>query len=834
MKACLEGKIAAGTVSERKGRAALELLDKLTRKYEQADNDPFTARTLAAEDAAQIISRKAAELKHVLMGKVQAAMRSQEVVKASPRLGSLMTDSLERNESSPNRQATVVGVQRALMRQFQAKLASAIQKHSRDLLGRTRNPVSLRAMIAELHGEATGDVEAIAVAKAVRDAFDAMRQQFNAAGGLIAKLEDWGLPHSHNRAAIRKAGFDRWAAEVAPRLAWDKISDDFTGRPLAGAGEMPTPANAERFLREAWSNIVFGRVSEDGEKVVREGAALWRRRAQPRVLPFRSADSWIEYNKRFGSGDPYASIIGHAQRMARDIALVREFGPDPREGFRQRKQMALGRARELGDADLAQKIEGSAAHGERMLNIISGSLVPAGPFQEAFASLMSTTRHVLTAALLDRAIISALSDLNSVRVAAKAVGMHPGGVLSRHVKLLASSLSRDEAARAGWIADTLADPGAALSRFQAEVPPAIFAERLSSAVLRVQGLSYWTDQAKIAFQMEMAGLFADHAGKRIADIPEPLRSLLWEKGITDAEWLALTDPETLFRTTNGATFASPIYWRAGTKMEASAADDLFARIQGLVEEQTEFAVPTGSTWARAHIEGMAPPGSIGYEIAKSGLMFKSFAMTFTVNQVRRIMSPPAGTHAMAYALDMAGGAIIMAAVSLQLLEIASGNDPIAMDRPDFWAAAALRSGSFGLLGDALAATNNPGRGLADYFGGPIVGLIENTADLTLGNALQAATGQDPHFVREAARYIDRYLPGGDLPPVGLAIDRLLIDRLVVALDPKSVEALIDLSQERSKRFENGTFWLPMKTAPTRPPNVWAAFGRAREYLSLSK
>lgn len=559
VKNCLKGKIAEGKVDPKRGRAALDLLVKLERQYERAGYTPIQAAALAAEDAGEVMARKAAETRHVSLAKIDAAMRSRQLVDDAPQLGSLMTDGLERNEASRNRQATVIGRQRALMRRFQSQLGGFIEKHSRDLLGRTRNPTSLRNVVAELHGEATGDVDAIAMANTVREAFEDMRLLFNRAGGVIGKLENWGLPHSHNTAAIRKAGYDAWAAEVGPRIAWDKIADDYTGRPVAQAGEMPSPAQAQKFLREAWQNITFGRTTESGEKVAREGMALWRRRAQPRVLPFRSSDDWIQYNEKFGTGDPFASIIGHAQRMARDIALAREYGPDPREGFRTRADLAKAKARDLGDVELARKIEGSAAHGERMLNIMSGSLVPAGPFQEAMASLFSTTRHVLTAAFLDRAVISAVSDLNSMRVAASSVGMNPTNVMARHVKLLADSLTRQEAARAGWIADTLADPGAALARFQSEVPPAIFAERLSSGIMRIQGLSHWTDQAKIAFQMEMGGLFADHAGKRIADIPDPLRGLLLEKGITDDEWLAFTASETIFRTTNGATFASPIY-----------------------------------------------------------------------------------------------------------------------------------------------------------------------------------------------------------------------------------------------------------------------------------
>lgn len=803
-----------------RGERAQALWRELADRYERAGFQRHNAEVLAAEDVKATFQRETAEKRHVFLAQIAAARRSEALVANSKKPETLLTDTLEYAADSPNQSATVIGTQRALMRQFHKRLEAVIQRHNRDLLGRVKDPAQLVDVVRELHGESTGNGAAYNVAEAVREAFEEMRLMFNEAGGTIRQLENWGLPHSHNRAAIRKAGFDAWAADIGPRIAWDKIEDGLTGRPLAQAGEMPSQATMQAFLREAWQNIAFGRVTEDGQSTFGQGASLWKRRAQERVLPFRDGAQWVEYNRTFGTGDPYASIIAHAHKMARDIALAREYGPNPTAGFRTRAKLLMDRARAEGRADLAEKIEGNAAHAERMLKIYNGSLVPAGPFGEAFATFMASTRHVITAAFLDRAIIASLSDMNSMRMSAKAVGLNPSNVISRHVQLMADRLSREEAARAGWIADTLADPGAALARFQADVPPAAVAERLSSFVMRVQGLSYWTDQARIAFQMEMAGMFAANAGRAVDRIDEPLRALLKAKGITDAEWQAFTDPALMFRATNGATFASPIYWRAGTTMNRREADDLFSRLQAIIEEQTEFAVPTGSTWARAFIEGGMPPGSIGYELMKSGMMFKSFPLTFTVNQYRRTMSIPTMGGRVGYVLDLAAGGIAMGAISLQLLELASGRDPQDMTRPEFWSAAALRAGTFGIMGDFLNASVSGWGGAAAFAAGPILTLADDVADLTLGNALQAARGEETRFGRETVQFLNRYTPGGDLPGVGLAADRLLFDRLQILLDPDSAESFADAA----KRRPNAPYWLPGAAMPSRAPDLGAALG----------
>ncbi|MBL9045955.1 MAG: hypothetical protein JNK34_01400 [Tabrizicola sp.] len=103
------------------------------------------------------MSTRATENLHVGIAKISAALRSKQLVDEAPQLGSLMAGALERNESSRNRQAVVIGKQRALMRQFQSRLGGLIQRHSRDLLGRTRNKADLLAVFRELHGEVTGD-----------------------------------------------------------------------------------------------------------------------------------------------------------------------------------------------------------------------------------------------------------------------------------------------------------------------------------------------------------------------------------------------------------------------------------------------------------------------------------------------------------------------------------------------------------------------------------------------------------------------------------------------------------------------------------------------------
>ena len=250
---------------------------------------------------------------------------------------------------------------------------------------------------------------------------------------------------------------------------------------------------------------------------------------------------------------------------------------------------------------------------------------------------------------------------------------------------------------------------------------------------------------------------------------------------------------------------------------------MFDKLQAIFEEQTEFAVPTQSIWARAFVEGTQPPGTIDYEIAKSGLMFKSFALTFTVNQIRRVAAMPTLDGKIGYSLNLAAGATVMGAISLQTTQLLDGKDPLQMDQPDFWSRAALKGGAFGIMGDIVASGSGRYGGIPSFVAGPIPQVGQDAFRLIFGNATELATGKDTNVSREIGKALDRYTPGRDLPVVGLAMDRLFWDHLQTLLDPESAARM----KKRATQAANtgSAWWLPGKPTPERAPNLFNSAGR---------
>lgn len=809
--------------SKERGKAAQAEWKKRADQYERDGTPRHVAEALAAEDVKAAFKREAGEKRHVYLSVIAQQRKSQQHVSAAAKPD--MTRRMEELDFK----------HRGMVRRFNGRLGAYLQKNHRKIFGQMTNPAQQAHIADELHGIPSGNAEAKALADGIADALEDLRVMFNEAGGLASKLDNWGLPHVHNRLAVMRAGRDGWFRQIDGRLDWARITDPLTGRamPIEDATGLPPESLRRAYLSESYDNIVFGKEADAPVYGRPKGVATYRKHMDQRHLHFKSGTDWLEYNRGFGTGGLHESLMGHVHRMARDIVLMREFGPNPKLGAAYEADLWGAKAKAGQDEGLAKAIEIDSARALRMLNVMSGGNVPQDPMQQWLATGFSTARSLMTAAFLDRAIIASLSDLNSMRMAAQSFGMNPTNLVSRQVGL-AQSLSREELLRAGWVADTQADAGTALARFQQEVAPQEWAERVTQASMRLQGLSAWTDRARATAYAEFSGFMAAQVDRQFADLEPQLRSLLQKWSVSPADWDEFRRPETLFTAGNGATFAMPLHFRNSTALSPEVADALFFKMQGAAEEFLELAVPTRSLLAQGWVDPAAynlPPGSAAYEVAKSGLAFKSFTMTFTINQYRQIKSIPTAGGRIAYGLNLAAGATVLGAVSLQIGDLLLGRDPQDMTDPAFWARSAAKGGGFGIIGDIVTTGQASwGGGFAGYVAGPVPQAITDVYGLTVGNAVtalyQVAKGEeiDTNFAKELARFGKRYTPMGQTPIIGPALDRLFWDQLQLALDPDSVKDLATASKARKNLTGGGEWWMPGDALPARAPALGTAMG----------
>ncbi len=76
----------------------------------------------------------------------------------------------------------------------------------KDGLGIFTNKEMVQNIVRERFGVNTGDPVAKKISDKMGEVFENMRERFNRSGGDVGKLDDWGLPQTHDLAKIVKAG----------------------------------------------------------------------------------------------------------------------------------------------------------------------------------------------------------------------------------------------------------------------------------------------------------------------------------------------------------------------------------------------------------------------------------------------------------------------------------------------------------------------------------------------------------------------------------------------------------------------------------------------------
>lgn len=825
---CIERAITAGEMPLGRARAAQELLRE--RLQAHAHLGPG-AEAAAAQDVWLHLRRQAQERKRGNLLQVQANLRILDDV-----TNHVETDGTANAAHAPRQliewgqTAKFQNVQArgdALEAQYMRLIGAFIEKHKRNIFGGVRSKALLGDVVRELHGEASGSAAAKQAADAISETFEVARTDFNAAGGSIGKLSDFGLPHAWDDALIRRTDFETWAGDMNNRLDWARILDRNTSQPFSASSD----AARSRFLREIYDTITSGGWSQREPAGVQLGRSVANSRSDHRVMHFKSADDWMAINERYGRSDPFSAVVSHLKSMARDTASMQVLGPNPRAGLefaiqtseklaRERPWQQTKIAKNLFYSTPAAEARGRGRHARRMLDLYTGAANKVE--SDVVAGALSGLRHFLVASQLGGAMLSAVSDVGFQAMAARHVGLDWNRVVGRQLKAIASSGDRALMRRMGIIADSAANTGVAQARLMGDDNVGPMMERLSEFTMRASGLTAWTDIGRGAFRLEFYGFLADNAGRAFDDLDAPLRKLLDERGFSADDWDVIRKTD-LARDQSepDAAFLVPGDLRYRTDIDADRALDLSLRLEAMVREQMEFAVPSASLRGRAAFD-FGAPGTLAGELLKSGLMYKSFAMSMVFNQLFRVFFHRVNGGRVANIAMFATITTVAGALSVQLKEMAKGHDPRPMGSREFLQAAVLQGGGLGIFGDFASSTQNRfGGGLSSTLAGPAVGFANDTGGL-IGRGVSAITGgqkEQDQFGRAATKYLNRYSGPTNLWYINQVLDRALWDNLQELTDHDAQKAFRREEKRRVNDFGNPSYWPKGAPVPQRLPDI---------------
>lgn len=669
-------------------------------------------------------------------------------------------------------------------------------------------------LVRALFGEAVDDPAVAGMAKALGETFEYLRLRFNAAGGAIGKLDNWGLPQGHDWLKVRDAGYRTWRDFIDPLLDSGQMIDGLTGQPF-------TPERLELALRDVWESIRTGGWN-DREPGTQGLGKLANRRSDPRFLRFRDADAWLAYQQRFGSDDVWGTITGHLHGMARDIAALEVLGPNPQatvDWLAGTLEQELMRGPMVGKAldSAASAVGQGGSEIIRMWDTYTGTAnAVAG---QRLADFGSGTRAFLTAAHLGGATISALTDPVIQMFNRAWNGLPMMEAITRSLAFLNPLSAEDRifAAQLGAGMDDAIGHSIALLRYTGEATVNGRMQWAAAAVLRASGLNFWTEAQKRASAWGWSGHLARERGKSWSQLDEALRAAMERYNIGTDEWDLIRSTEPVER--GGAPFLKPGDLYANPAIGGARADALVTKLMAMITSEEKNSVIQASLRSRAVTTAGGKRGTVSGEVWRSIMQFKQFPLEIVLRSVGRLAfdaGRPASAKlayaAMFPALTLVGGVI------LQLKAIASGKDPRPTDDPKFWIAAAAQGGGLGLFGDFLFTdTGRYGRSFAETAAGPTVGLVADLKDLVQGNLTQAVAGEETNAGRETVNLLRRYVPGSKLWYVRLLWDRHVNDQLQRMLDPDYQAAFDRTARRAEESYGQPYWWRPGEAAPDRAP-----------------
>jgi hypothetical protein len=654
-------------------------------------------------------------------------------------------------------------------------------------------------------GDGTGNAHAAEAARIMHKYVEASRLAMNEAGAWIGKLDGYITRQSHDMMKVRGAGrngdFPAWRDAILPKLA----ERTFDG--------LETAAEREAKLLGTWQHIssgVFDTSTSEALAGFKGPGNLAKKASQERVLHFKDADAWFDYNEQFGRGSLFASIWAGLENSSRSVALMRTLGTNPEAMF---DGWVEGMAKAATDRSDFKAVDAIRAPGNRqLLDVVTGKTGIPGNVR--LAEIGATVRNVQSMASLGGVLLSALPDLAVNAAMLRHNGIPMFSAIGRMVAdLLPKGAERREVAEAmGAGIDGVL--GGIVNRFRAEDSAMGRMSRMVEIFHRVNGLTWWTDTLKQSVGLMLSNNLGVNAGREFAALNRRLQTTLRRYGIEETEWNAM-------RGAAREAADGRVYLMADEIADPKLADKLRTYYIDQIREGMTEPTARGRATATMGTRAGTPAG----ELMRMLMQFKTYPITFMQRSLAREIYRDG--------VDVAGLATLIATttalgyVSMTLKELAKGRNPRepedAADYLKLVSAAMVQGGGMGLYGDFLFGDNNRfGGGLVSSLAGPTAGDIEAVAGF-IAKMREGSTTRTRGEVAaaEGIKFAQSNIPFINLFYTKAAVDYLVVWRLQEMVNPGYLRRM----EQRVKKDNDQTFFLRPTGAPSlQAPQVPTIFG----------
>lgn len=717
-------------------------------------------------------------------------------------------------------EARALGVSNLLKSRIQDTWAAL----GNDFLGFIQRTDKIRDLITEMKGQDSGNPLAKKGAEAWLKAAEEARQWFNTKGGEIGHLDDWGFPQHHSQERVAKAGVEAWVADVFPALKLDKYVDL--------AGNRMTEAQVKDLLRNAWWSIATNGANKIEPGKARGHGARANRHAEERQIHFKDAEAVLGYWSKYGEKTFPDILVGHMEQMAKDIAFLEHFGPNPDGTFRVLRDEAE-QAAKLAEPTRLDGIEKELARLDTLYDFAAGRTKPVA--NRAVAGAFDVLRNLNVAGKLGSAFwASFYGDKVMLEAMGRVNKLPMWQSWFNEVRLLnpLNVAERRQLQRQSLMLDYMTS---AMYRFGDDLGRSSWTGKMSNAVMKVSGMAAINEWRRGAFGLTMMDSIGHEVGtKTWAEVGKQDIHLLNSFGITEADWniwkLAKLEDyghgnSTMLTPESIARIPDEALAQLGIADPAQARREAVVKYLGALHSESHNAVIEPGWKERSMMVGGLQRGNLRDEITRSFWQFKAFPIA----QFQRIweigLSRPTTGGKVQFLSSILLMQTMAGAMMLQTQSLLSGQDPKPMDDWKFWLAAFIKGGSLGIYGDFLysqSATTRYGSGPLEALAGPTIGSAATavTALVQAGNAM--SEGRDTHLGAKLLNLAKGFIPGQNLWYTRAATDHIIFQNAQEALSPGY---LANMRARSVRDFGQDWWWAPGEFVPDRAPDMENALGR---------
>lgn len=767
-------------------------------------------KSMSGQQRMQAASDAAAAQDLALAGK-QAQRRASNLVAQVREANALETRAAEKDGKQPFHKALFERLRQVEVaingtkHEMMGNLVDAIHATEGRFMGLIEDPVLIRDFTKEVMGEKTGNQIAEKGAKAYMEQMEATRLRMNAAGADIGKLDYGYLPQVHDVGRVARADVDKWVADVMPLLNRERYTK--------ADGTLMDDAEVQSFLEAAHKTIVNeGRNKMEPGQSGAKGSRAARFDDAHRSIHFKDAQAYLDYNAEYGRGTMLQNVQSHINGMAKSIGLMEELGANPNSTYRLLK-------------DLSEKSDNLAGGRENQASLdqvwdnLNGTA--ASPVSANLASGFQEVRNFTTAVKLQGVMISSITDAPLHLMAAHYNGMPLGETMSNTFKAFGGNTT-EAATRLGLATEHIAGE---MQQWHTDNLAQGWTSKLANTTMKLTLVEAWTHSLRRGFGLTLSSTLNKLRETNWADLSKHDLERMKSAGVTEGDWSVWQQAQA--ENVGGHDMLTKNGIREIQGLDERTKDRAVSKLLGFIDQEANMAVLSPDLMTRSAINQGTKAGTWGGEIARSMLLFKSFPVALVHKHLRRINSIESGSGKVAYSAAMMTGLTAFGAMALQLSDVMNGKDPRDMTTKKFWAAAFMKGGGLGVMGDifytGLGGNSQGGQPNWTSLAGPVIGTGIDAANLTLGNIGQALQNKKTNWSSELVRFSRQNMPMVNLWYLRAAIDHAFMHDVQETLSPGYLGRM---RATLAKDWHQGYWWEPgAKFNDMRAPDLEKAVGK---------